>query len=74
MFFTKVGVWVIANLVREAVDESNVDYINGWVHADRGERTLVSSLSPVYSHIVTRREAERCRCGRGQKYGCRSGA
>jgi hypothetical protein len=53
MFFTKVGVWIIANLVGEAVDESNVDYINRWVHADRRERTLVSSLSPVHSHIVT---------------------
>jgi hypothetical protein len=73
MFFTKVGVWVVANLVGEAVDESNVDYINGWIHADCGERTLVSSLSPVHSHIVTG-EAERCRCGGGKKDGCRSGA
>jgi hypothetical protein len=53
MFYTKVGVWVIANLVGKAVDESNVDYIDGGIRAGPGERALVSSLSPVHNHIGT---------------------
>jgi hypothetical protein len=53
MFYTEVGVWVIANLVGKAVDEGNVDYIDGGIRAGPGERALVSSLSPVHNHIGT---------------------
>jgi hypothetical protein len=66
-FHTKVSRRVVPNLVRETIDESNIDYVKGGVLADLSEGKLISSLSPVHDHIAGGTGIECCGNSRGKK-------
>jgi hypothetical protein len=69
---TKVSARVIANLVREVVDEGDVDDINAGILADIGEIELVISLSPVHGDIVAAGGV--CCRSSGSQDGCSGGS
>ena len=51
LLHTEVGLRVVPDLLGEAIDEGDVDDIDGRVRTDARERKLVRSLSPVHGHI-----------------------
>ena len=51
LLHTEVGPRVVPDLLGEAIDEGDVNHIDGRIRTDTRERKLVRSLSPVHGHI-----------------------